>query len=250
MSKIVLISGSSRGLGAEIAKILAANGYKVAINYFKSEDAAMQLAAQLGENCSAFYADVSKKDDVINMISNIKECFKDAPAILINNALANYQFNGDFRAKAQDISWEEVQNQMDVTVKGSMNLIQSLIPDMSSKSYGKIINIGTNLFQNPVVPYHDYIIAKGALLALTRSFAKDLGQFGIRVNMISGGLLKVTDASSTTPDEVFDYISEQTPVGAVTTTEDFAKTILFFASNDSDAITGQNMTVDGGLTFN
>ena len=65
---------------------------------------------------------------------------------------------------------------------------------MKDKKFGRIINIGTNLVQNPVVPYHDYTIAKGGLLALTRTFAKDLGQFGITVNMVSGGLLKVTDA--------------------------------------------------------
>ena len=121
---------------------------------------------------------------------------------------------------------------------------------MKEKNFGRIINVGTNLFQNPVVPYHDYIIAKGGLLALTRSFAKDLGEFGITVNMVSGGLLKVTDASSATPDEVFSAIAEMTPLKKVTTVDDFSDAVLFFASSQSRSITGQNLTVDGGLTFN
>ena len=121
---------------------------------------------------------------------------------------------------------------------------------MKKNNYGRIINIGTNLVQNPVVPYHDYTIAKSALLGLTRTFAKDLGALGLTVNMVSGGLLKVTDASSATPDEVFSAIAEMTPLKKVTTVDDFSDAVLFFASSQSRSITGQNLTVDGGLTFN
>ena len=94
-------------------------------------------------------------------------------------------------------------------------MIQELFKNMKKNNFGRIINVGTNLFQNPVVPYHDYIIAKSGLLGLTRSFAKDLGEFGITVNMISGGLLKVTDASAATwppIDKIIKYktIGERT----------------------------------------
>ena len=101
-----------------------------------------------------------------------------------------------------------------------------------------------------MVPYHDYTIAKSALLGLTRTFAKDLGSLGITVNMVSGGLLKITDASAATPDFVFEAIAEMTPLQRVTTVQDFSDAVLFFASNQSRSITGQNLTVDGGLTFN
>ena len=161
-----------------------------------------------------------------------------------------YKRQGDDRKLADEITWEEISDHMNVTLKGSLNLIQSLIPSMKESSYGRIINIGTNLVQNPVVPYHDYTIAKAALLGLTRTFAKDLGPSGITVNMVSGGLLKITDASAATPDFVFDAIAEMTPLQKVTTTEDFSDAVLFFASDQSRSITGQNLTVDGGLTFN
>lgn len=120
---------------------------------------------------------------------------------------------------------------------------------MAEVGEGRIINIGTNLFQNPVVPYHDYTAAKAALLSLTRTAAKDLGPQGITVNMISGGLLRTTDASAATPDEVFDFIAAGTPLGRVTTPEEFADTALFFASDWSRGVTGQNLVVDGGLVM-
>ena len=237
-------------MGSSIARSFVANDYKVAINYFKSEEKAHKLCDELGNDAYAFYANVSNKSEVEKMIAEIENKFSQAPSILINNAMTDYVFNGDDRKFADQISWDEISNHLDVTLKGSLNLIQALIPSMKNNSYGRIINIGTNLFQNPVVPYHDYTIAKAALLGLTRTFAKDLGSMGITVNMVSGGLLKVTDASAATPDVVFDAIAEMTPLQKVTTTEDFSDAVLFFASHQSRSITGQNLTVDGGLTFN
>lgn len=250
MSKLVLVSGSSRGLGSSIAKSFIKDGYMVAINYYKSKEKAEKLAQELGNNAYAFCADVSDIDQVKRMIDEVETKFNQSPSILVNNAMTEYVFNGDGRKLAHEITWDEISQHLDVTLKGSLNLIQSLIPSMKQNSHGRIINIGTNLVQNPVVPYHDYTIAKAALLGLTRTFAKDLGSMGITVNMISGGLLKVTDASAATPDDVFDAIAEMTPLQKVTTTEDFSDAVLFFASDQSRSITGQNLTVDGGLTFN
>ena len=250
MNKLVLVSGAGRGLGASIAESFVNSGYKVAINYFNSAKEAEDLSRKLGDSVQAFKADIRDENEISNMYKEINSHFSSYPDILVNNAMANYVFNGDLRKKAEDISWKEIQDHLDVTIKGSLNLIQGLTPKMKDKKFGRIINIGTNLVQNPVVPYHDYTIAKGGLLALTRTFAKDLGQFGITVNMVSGGLLKVTDASAATPDEVFEAIAQMTPLQKVTTVQDFADAVIFFASDASRAITGQNLTVDGGLTFN
>ena len=250
MNKLVLISGSSRGLGAAMAKSFSEAGYSVAINYFNSEKEAKELSKILPNQSHAFRCNISNKNEVEAMLENIKEIFGQHPSILVNNAMTSYVFNGDDRKNADSITWDEIQDHLNVTLKGSLNLIQALISDMKSESFGRIINIGTNLVQNPVVPYHDYTIAKAALLGLTRTFAKDLGPDGITVNMLSGGLLKVTDASSATPDFVFDAIAEMTPLQKVTTIEDFSDAALFFASDRSRSITGQNLTVDGGLTFN
>ena len=137
--------------------------------------------------------------------------------------------------------------QVSYVVRGALNTIQATAPGMAAGRFGRVINIGTNLFQNPVVPYHDYTAAKAALLSLTRTAAGDLGPDGITVNMVSGGLLRTTDASAATPEAVFDLIAGMTPLRSVTTPEEFADAVLFFASPWSRAVTGQNLVVDGGL---
>jgi 3-oxoacyl-[acyl-carrier protein] reductase len=140
--------------------------------------------------------------------------------------------------------------QLEGVVCGALNTIQAAAPAMARAGFGRIINIGTNLFQNPVVPYHDYTAAKAALLSLTRTLSHDLGPSGITVNMVSGGLLRTTDASAATPEEVFELVASGTPLRRVTTPDEFADAILFFASPWSRSVTGQNLVVDGGLVKN
>src|SRR5699024_7184600 len=127
------------------------------------------------------------------------------------------------------------------TIGGAVNTLRAALPGFDQLGGGCVINIGTNLFQNPVVPYHDYTAAKAALLSLTRTYAADLGPRGIRVNMVSGGLLRTTDASAATPEPVFDMIAEGTPLRSVVSPADFAQAALFFASPWSRAVTGQNL---------
>src|SRR5690625_2799104 len=124
------------------------------------------------------------------------------------------------------------------------------MPQFISKQSGDIISIGTNLYQNPVVPYHEYTTAKAGLIGFTRNIAAELGEYGINANVVSGGLLKTTDASAVTTQEVFDLIAQSTPLRKVTTPQDVANMVAFLASEEADGITGQNITVDGGLTMN
>lgn len=112
-------------------------------------------------------------------------------------------------------------------LRGALNVIQAATPGMAAQGSGRVINIGTNLFQNPVVPYHDYVAAKGALLALTRTAAGDLGPLGITVNMVSGGLLRTTGASAATPEPVFDLVAGMTPLRHITTPAEMADATLF-----------------------
>ncbi|MHA7176190.1 3-oxoacyl-ACP reductase [Arthrobacter sp. Sr24] len=247
----VLITGAGRGLGVEIARSFAREGARVVLNYRNSEHAARQLATELGpDQAIALQADVTKSDEVAAMVGAAAEYF-DAPiTTLINNALPDFSFNGDARPKAKEIGFADFQAQFSGVVGGALNTIQAVLPGLKEAGFGAIVNIGTNLFQNPVVPYHDYTAAKAALLALTRTFAADLGPTNIRVNMVSGGLLRRTDASSATPEQVFDLIASGTPLRKVTTPAEFADAALFFASPWARAVTGQNLVVDGGLVMN
>lgn len=244
----VLVTGAGRGLGAAIARAFAREGARVAINYRNSAEAAEALAAECGERGAAFQADVTDPEQVARMVDEITDRFA-APDILVHNALADYSFNGDARAQLDSLTWTEISRQAETAVGGALNCIQALRPHFAARGFGRVVTIGTNLVQNPVVPYHDYTAAKGALLAFTRTAAKELGPLGVTVNMISGGLLRTTDASAATPDEVFDIVASQTPLGRVTTPEEMADAVLFFASPWSRAVTGQNLIVDGGLVF-
>lgn len=249
--QIVLITGAGRGLGSEIARSFAGEGARVVLNYRASEESARQLAEALGsDRVLALQADVTNAGEVASMVRAATEHFGSPITTLINNALPDFSFNGDLRSPAEEIEYEEFNAQFTGVIGGALNTIQAVVPGMKEAGFGSIVNIGTNLFQNPVVPYHDYTAAKAALLALTRTFASDLGPANIRVNMVSGGLLRTTDASAATPEAVFDLIAGGTPLRKVTTPEEFADAALFFASTWSRAVTGQNLVVDGGLVMN
>lgn len=246
--QIVLVSGAGRGLGAAIAAAFAREGARVAINYRHSKDQAEALAAKLGERTLAVAGDVRDASAVRAMLERISAVW-DAPTTLVHNALADYRFNGEARDTLDTLSAEALNAQFDTAVNGALNLIQALSPAMAARGFGRIVTLGSNLVQNPVVPYHDYTAAKAALLALTRTAAAELGPQGITVNMVSGGLLRVTDASAATPDAVFAMIADSTPLRSVTTPEEAADAVLFFASPWARAVTGQNLIVDGGLVF-
>ena len=246
--QIVLVTGAGRGLGNAIARAFAGAGARVVVNWRRSRAAAEALAHALGDDRAlAVQADVTDATQVKAMLAAAHTHFGTAVTTVVNNALADFSFNGDARAKALEIGWEAFAAQLEGSVHGALNTIQATAPAMRERHFGRIINIGSNLFQYPVVPYHDYTAGKAALLSLTRTMAADLGPDGITVNMVSGGLLRTTDASAATPEAVFDLIAANTPLRRVTTPAEFADAVLFFASPWARAVTGQNLVVDGGL---
>ena len=243
----VLVTGGARGLGQAITRALAREGAGVVINYHRSEAAALALAEELGPRAIALQADVTDAAAVQRLFAAARERTGAGISAVVNNALAQFSFDGDARPKLGDIAWERFSQQIEGAVKGALNTMQAALPGMRAQGFGRIVNVGTNLFQNPVVPYHDYTAAKAALLSLTRTAAGDLGPDGVTVNMVSGGLLRTTDASSATPEAVFDLIAGLTPLRRVTTPAEFADAVLFFLSPWARAVTGQNLVVDGGL---
>lgn len=245
--QVILVTGGARGLGAAISKAFLAAGAKVVINYSTSEQAANDLVALYPNDALAIKADVRNESALKSMVVEAEDHFGQPVTTLVNNALVDFSFNGDARSTAEAISATELSAQFAGSVLAPVAAIQAVLPGMRQTRFGRIINIGTNLFQHPVVPYHDYTATKAALLSLTRTFADDLGPEGINVNMVSGGLLRTTDASAATPEALFDLIASGTPLRRVTTPAELADTVLFFASPLSRGVTGQNLIVDGGL---
>lgn len=248
--QVVLVTGGGRGLGQHVAQAFLREGARVVINYLNSAEPALALAATASGRAIALQADVTDAQAVQHMLDQATSHFGMPVTTVINNALPTFSFNGEARDHADVLRWESLDQQFQGIVRGALNTTQAALAGMKASGFGRIINVGTNLFQNPVVPYHDYTAAKAALLSLTRTLSHDLGPVGITVNMISGGLLRTTDASAATPEAVFDMIAASTPLRRVTTPAEFADAALFFASPWSRSVTGQNLVVDGGLVKN
>ncbi|WP_102157439.1 3-oxoacyl-ACP reductase [Zhihengliuella halotolerans] len=245
--QVVLVTGGARGLGLAITEAFLREGARVVVGYNASRQASEELAAAHPGRVVAVQADVRDRAQVEALVAQAKATFGAPLATVVNNALVDFSFNGDGRSHAHEITYDEFSQQFSGTVEGAVNVVQAALADFAELGSGRVVNVGTNLFQNPVVPYHDYTAAKAALLSLTRTFASDLGPRGIRVNMVSGGLLRTTDASAATPEAVFDAIAEGTPLRSVTTPAEFADAVLFFASPWARSATGQNLVIDGGL---
>src|SRR5699024_5897031 len=190
MSKTVLVTGSSRGLGATIAKTLASQGNQVVINYNKSKEKAEALVAEIGDDKAiAIQADVTNRQDVDEMIREATDHFGKVD-VVVNNALVNFKFDPTAQKSFANLSWEDYEVQLNGTIKAAFNVTQSVMPQFVERKDGTVISIGTNLYQNPVVPYHEYTTAKAALIGFTRNIAAELGEHGINANVVSGGLLK------------------------------------------------------------
>lgn len=246
--EVVLVTGSSRGLGLATIRAFQAEGARVVLNCRDTSlEKTRMIAKELGG--IAIAADVTRKEQVAALFREAELHYRRPISVVVNNALGDYQFNGDARKTLDTIEWADFDKQIRVAVQGALNTTKAAMPGFEKLGYGRIINIGSNLVQNPVVPYQDYCAAKGAILSFTHSMAAELGPKNITVNLVAGGLLEGTDASSTTPRAVFDQVAAVTPLRKVTTAEDLTGAVLFFASSWASAITGQQIIVDGGLVM-
>ncbi|MEL7564281.1 MAG: SDR family oxidoreductase [Dehalobacterium sp.] len=247
--KIILVTGSSRGIGAEIARSFAKEGAIVAVNYLQSKEAAEKVVnacRDSGGDAWSIQADVTSESAVRDMVDAIiSEAGK--IDVLVNNAFKSYVFSPEGRKLAWELAWADYQAQMDGALRAAHNACQAVLPMMQKRNQGSIINIVTDLVARPIVPYHEYTTAKAALVGYSRNLAAELGQFGIRVNCVAPGLVYPTDASRDTKEEVKEMLIAQTPLRRIASPEDITGPVLFLASDWSRFMTGQTLYVDGGL---
>lgn len=250
-NKVVLVTGSSRGIGASLAKGFAKEGATVVVNYVKNQSAAEEVVSaciELGGDSWAIQADVTQEQAVKDMVDEILlEAGK--IDVVVNNAFRPYTFNPDQRKLAWQLTWEDYQEQMDGTLRSTHYLCQAVIPAMKKRVQGSIINMVSNLVERPIVPYPDYTTAKSAVVGYSRNLAAELGAFGIRVNCVAPGLVYPTDASRDTKEEVKEMIISQTPLRRLASPSDIEGPVLFLASDWSKFMTGQTLYVDGGLVM-
>ncbi|MEK8131426.1 3-oxoacyl-ACP reductase [Paenibacillus filicis] len=249
--KTVLVTGSSRGIGAAIAEAFAARGALVIVNYVRNQVAAEHVVAgirSLGGEAVALQADVTDREAVQAMVDQVEEAFGRLD-VVVNNALSPYSFDPKHRKTAWDIGWDDYQTQLEGSLGGAFHICQAAIPLMKEQGGGRIVNLVTNLIDFPVVPYHDYTTAKAALLGYSRNLAVELGAFGITVNCVAPGLTSPTDSSRDTKEDTKNAIIGLTPLGRLASPGDIAGAVLFFASDWASFVTGQCLHVDGGLVM-
>lgn len=248
---VAIVTGSSRGIGAAIARALGTHGATVVVNYLQNHDAAQHVVEDIetrGGRAEAYAADVTDPTAVDTMVADVSERFGPVN-LLVNNALQRYTFDPLTRRTAWDIPWKDYQDQFQGSVGGAYNLCRSVLPGMRTTGDGRIVNLVTDLIERPSVPYHDYTTAKTALLGFSRNLASELGPFGITVNCVAPGLVYPTDSTRTTTDEQRDELEATTPLRRLATPDDVAGSVLFFASSWSSFVTGACLYVDGGLVM-
>ena len=242
--KIAVVTGASKGIGASIAKHLAAEGAAVVVNYASSKEGADRVVdeiASVGGKAIALQADVSKKAEVEQLFAKTQHVFGKLD-ILVNNA-GIYEY-----LPIEDITEEHFHKHFDLNVLGLILTSQQAAKHFGSAG-GSIINISSIASTTTPATASVYSATKAAVDAVTKSLAKELGPRKIRVNSINPGMV-VTEGIQAAGVIGSDYqkqIEAQTPLGRIGQPQDIAPAAVFFASSDSDWITGETLHIAGGI---
>ncbi len=242
--KIALVTGSSRGIGAAIAKDLAANGASVIVNYHSNDEAAAEIVAEImaaGGQAVARQADVSDFDQASTLIGDIKKEFGRLD-ILVNNA-GTTRDNVIMMMKEAD--WDLVIN---TNLKSAWNCSRAAARIMMRQRTGRIINITSVAGISGNAGQSNYSASKAGMIGLTKSLAREIGQRGITVNAVAPGFVP-TDLTNDLIEDMQDTIIEMTSMRRLGTPEDVAHLTTFLASDQASFITGQVIAVDGGMVL-
>lgn len=244
MSKTVVITGASKGIGAATAILFARKGYNVVLDYNQSFQSVKLLSSSLtgqGFSVLTVKADVTNRLETDYLISETVSKFGSLD-ILINNA-------GICITKPiNELDYHDSDKIFDVNLKGVYNCCKSAVNQMVNQKSGKIINISSMWGQVGASCEVAYSAAKAGVLGLTKALAKELAPSGITVNAIAPGLIDTSMNSGLTIEEIDSFIAS-VPLGRIGTPDDVAAAALFLASDDADYITGQVLGVSGGYVM-
>ena len=244
MNRVVLVTGSSTGLGKAMALGFARAAYKVAMNYFNNQPRAEQAFAELkaiGNPCTLVRSNVIDEADVNRMYHQIREQLGPID-VLVVNATPDQPFK-----PIEQYDWAFFQQMLDFFVKSPFLLTRVSLPHMKRQRWGRIINITSEVFQLAVAPFTAYVAAKGGQTGFSRSLARELAPFGITVNMMAPGWIPV-ERHEKDPQAVKDAYLATVPAGRWGTPDDCVGTALYFASDGASFVTGQTVSVNGGHT--
>jgi 3-oxoacyl-[acyl-carrier protein] reductase len=239
--KVALVTGSSRGIGAAIARRLAQDGAKVVVNYAGNAEAAREVVAAIagaGGEAVAIQADVSKAAEVKALFDAAIVQFGRLD-ILVNNAgVILYK-------KLADITDEEFDRLLDINVKGVFYALREAAARLADG--GRIVNFSSTTTRLMLPTYGAYVATKGAVEQMTRVFAKEMGARGITVNVVSPGPVNTELFTTGKSEEDIKRMGSMAALGRIGEPEDIARAVAFLASDDAGWITGQNLGANGGL---
>lgn len=244
MSKTVIVTGASRGIGKACALAFGKSGADVIVNYTRSKEKAEEVCeeiSRLGGRALPFCADVADRKAVDEMIAFAHSNFGSISTIVNNAGIAE-------QIMFCDITEEKWDRMFAVDVKGVYNCIQSSLPDMIHNKSGRIINISSMWGITGASCEVHYSAAKAAVIGMTKALAKELGPSGITVNAIAPGVIS-TEMNGNISEEIMSELKEETPIGRIGTPEDIAETALFLASPKASFITGEVISVNGGFVI-
>jgi 3-oxoacyl-[acyl-carrier protein] reductase len=242
--KVAVVTGASKGIGAGIAKELAAAGASVVVNYASSKEGADRVVAEIeskGGKAVAIQGDVSKSADVTRLFAETKTAYGSLD-ILVNNA-GVYQFGA-----LDSITEDEFHRQFNTNVLGLLLTTKEGVKHFGAAG-GSVINIGSTISQLPMANSSIYTATKGAVDAITHVLSKELAGQNIRVNSINPGVVETegTQAAGMSGSDTEKQLIAQTPLGRVGQPGDIGTIAVFLASPDSGWLTGELLLASGGM---
>lgn len=242
--KVALVTGAGRGIGAEIAKTFAREGASVVVNYSGNGQAASQTVEALrtlGVQAESYRCNVADFEAVSQMVADVVEKYKRID-ILVNNAGITRD------GLLMRMSEEDFDAVVDVNLKGTFNCIRHVSRTMLKQRSGRILNLSSVVGIAGNAGQVNYSASKAGIIGVTKSAAKELASRGITVNAIAPGYID-TDMTSGLSDSVKENILSAIPLGRMGTVQDIAETAVFLASDAAAYITGQILSVDGGMNI-
>jgi len=245
--RVALVTGSSSGIGAATARLLAARGMRVVVNYLHSAASAEQVVAEIkaaGGEAVAVQADVRDPAAVQSMIEHVDEAWGGID-VLVHNALTPYAVKS-----FQDMTWEELGGKLDDEMRAAYVVTKAVLPAMTEQSWGRIIYLGAGPSRRPRAGMIALGTAKAALSQFARYLAQELGPNGITVNVVEPGPVGDTRIAADVLDkELVQRQVAATPMGRLARADDVAQAVAFYASEDNAFMTGTTAAVNGGMAM-
>ncbi|MFD1862443.1 3-oxoacyl-[acyl-carrier-protein] reductase [Planococcus chinensis] len=242
--KTAIITGASRGIGAEIARKLAAAGAKVVVNYSGSQEKAEAVVEEIkagGGEAIAVKANVSDAEAVKALVDEAMQAFGSVD-ILVNNAGIT---RDNLMMRMKDDEWDDVIN---TNLKGVFICTKAVTRQMMKQRAGRIINIASIVGVMGNAGQANYVAAKAGVIGLTKTTARELASRNITANAVAPGFI-TTDMTDKLGEDIQKTMLSQIPLGRFGKPEEVAKAVLFLASDDSSYMTGQTLHLDGGMVM-